>query len=249
MFKICLIILLLVLSVKPVHANYNQSYSDYQYLYSQYRKSFEDFTVSKATYETYKTLTTQNDALEKMRGVMTDRANIVSAYLNLILEKMQAGDGIPAVQISTYRQIVGTQDSWLSGHQKKIAAAATLSDLDDISADFDTRYPQILNETKKAVGIILVSKNDFVYSKMPDLFSRTESYSQDITNLRSLAVAKTKAQLWEGKRAEIVTLLTPKANSYNDVFDLYKAQQLMIEGLQYLKEASSFLKEIVNNLI
>lgn len=255
--KILLALLTFYIFVPLVHADYNQAYSDYQFNYSQYRKSYQDFTVSKSTFLTYKTLTTQNEAIEKMRKVLTDRSNIVSAYLNLVQEKMAQGEGISISELSTFKKIVLAQDSWLNGHQKQIAAAATLEDLNDISANFDTRYPQILNETKKAIGTILISKNDFAYSKMPDFFTRTEMIlnrlpgvgEDNLSGLRGLSVAKSKAQLWETKRTETMSLLTPKQYSYNESVDLFKAQQLLLNGLQYLKESSNFLKEIANALI
>jgi len=255
--KKCLFLLLAgFFFVTPVHADYNQSYSDYQFLYSQYRKSFQDFTVAKATYLTYKTLTTQNDTLEKMRQVLSDRADIISGYINLISEKTKIGEGIPVSQVNTFQKVADLENSWLASHKRQIAAAETIDDLDTISADFDTRYPIILDETQKAVSIILVSKNDYVYAKMPDLFTRTETHinrlptvgEDAITPLRSLAVAQSKAQLWEDKRAEAMALLTPKTNGNNNVFNLYKAQELLIQGLQYLKESTSFLKEIVDSL-
>ena len=104
------------LGVNAVKADYNQTYSDYQFLYSQYRKSFDEYTVAKATYQTYRTLTTQNDALEKMRTTLTDRANIVGAYLNLIYDKMTVSEGIPLNELTSYSKIKSAQESWLSSH-------------------------------------------------------------------------------------------------------------------------------------
>lgn len=255
--KVVLVILALLFFAPVVRADYNQAYSDYQFLYSQYRRSYQDFTVSKSTFLTYKTLATQNEAIEKMRKALTDRSDIVSAYLNLIQEKMVQREGVPVSELSTFKKIVLAQDSWLNSHQKQIAAAATLEDLNAISSDFDTRYPQILNETKKAVGTILISKNDFAYSKMPDFFTRTEMIlnrlpqvgEDNLSGLRGLSVAKSKAQLWETKRVEAMALLSPKQYSYNETVDLYKAQKLLIDGLQYLKEATSFIREIITALI
>ena len=244
------------LGVNAVKADYNQTYSDYQFLYSQYRKSFDEYTVAKATYQTYRTLTTQNDALEKMRTTLTDRANIVGAYLNLIYDKMTVSEGIPLNELTSYAKIKSAQESWLSSHKKLISGAATLEDLNAISHDFDTRYLQIKDQTNKAVAIILLSKNDYAYAKMPDLFNRLQAQlsrlpaagEDNLTHLRGLDVARSKAQLWEDKRAEILTVMNPKQYSYQQALDIGKIQNLLFGGLQYLKESTSYLNEIVGSI-
>ena len=240
----------------PVLADYNQTYSDYQFLYSQYRRSYDEYSVAKATYNTYRTLTTQNEALEKMRTTLTDRANIIGAYLNLIYDKMLTSEGIPENEVTAFSKIKAGQENWLSSHKKLISGAATLEDLNEVSRDFDTRYLQIKDQTNKAVATVLLSKNDSAYAKMPDLFNRLQAQlsrlpgagEDNLSYLRGLDIARSKAQLWEGKRGEVVTLMSPKQYSYQQALDIGKIQNLLFGGLQYLKESTSYLNEIVSSI-
>jgi hypothetical protein len=243
-------------SLIPVRADYSQAYYDYQFLYSKYRESFRDFTVAKATYFTYKTLTTQNEALEKMRGVLVDRANIISAYFILLAEKLVISEGVPPADSEAFDNMRQNQDNWLEKHIDLIESAATIDDLNDVSAEFDARYQQIVSQTNKTVAAILLAKNDAAYAKMPDLFSKTalqlgrlaDVGEDNLTYFRGLDVAKSKAKLWEGKRLEVVDLMNPKQYSYQQTTDIGKIQNLLFGGLQYLKESTSYLKEITDTI-
>ena len=83
-----LVLLFLFCFATPVRADYTKAYSDYTYNYNLYRQSYSDYQVAKSTYATYRTLTAQNDAILKLRSVLTARNQLMFVYYDLLVEKL-----------------------------------------------------------------------------------------------------------------------------------------------------------------
>lgn len=248
MKKIIAFVLIFVLYPLPVHASYPQAYSDYQFQYNQYRTAYQNYQIAKSAFSTYKTLATQNDALEKMRRVLVTRTNVLTAYLTLIQEKMAMTEGLDKQNLTTFQGISQTEKTWLTGNLQKISAASNINDLNTAASEFSSRYPQISREAALAVGQILLAKTNFASSKIDDFFARTatnldrlESLGEDGTIYRrGLASARSKADLYQDKK-------TAAQEAFLKI-ELLNGQKALQEGLQYLKESTNFLKEILNSL-
>lgn len=253
-----LIVYILLTIIKPsiTQASYSQAYSNYQSKYDIYRTSYQNYQVSKATYLTYKTLSTQNDALEKFRTVLLKRNEVVLSYLNTILEKMREIEGFDPQKTETFQKIAVSEENWITANQVKINAAGTIEDLNDISKDFSTRYRQIDMESKQAVAQILITKTSFSASKIADLFARVNlqldrlnEAGEDTTNYRrGLNIAQSKVDLYQEKKEASLEVFFPKRQNYNDKIELASGQKLLLEGLQYLKESTAYLLEILNSI-
>lgn len=242
-----------ILYSSPVLADYQQAYSDYTYQYSLYRTADNNYQISKSTYLTYKTLTAQNDAIDKLRATLKARASVMSAYYALLQEKLNSTPGIPDDSKNTFYSIKNSESDWLSAHQKKIDAAASLDDLNLVSSDFESRYPQMDTESKQTIGTILLAKESYLKGTMDSLIAsfsaKLSDIRQDGTNTsiwdRGVINTKNKLDLYQTKIDQAHNVFFPKNNSSNNKIDLFSGQQRLTEANQYLREAESFLMEIV----
>lgn len=231
--------------IPSVHASYSQAYSDYQFQYSQYRTAYQNYQITKSAYLTYKTLATQNDALEKMRLVLLSRTSVVNTYLTLLNEKMAETAGLDKTAKDTFAGISQKEQAWLVDNQRKISAASNLNDLNTAASDFTSRYPQISKESNLGISQILFAKTDLAYSKIGNFFPQISQVLTRLDDLdenttiykRGLTSAQAKADLYLDKK-----------DAAGKETELVRTQKTLQEGLEYIKESTSFLKEILNSI-
>lgn len=227
MRKILPVFILFFFLAKPVSADYQQAYNDYTYQYSQYRRAHDDYQVAKSSYAAYQTLNAQTNAINKLRAVLQTRDSLISSYYDLLFEK-SAG------------KISLAQKDWLAEHQRKLAAAASLEDLNSAAGEFESRYPQIDAETKQAVGIILLAKEKVLTDQWTKLADDTSVKMKAIPDTgigeRGVIAARDKFALGIKKLTGLKweTLLSD--------------QQKLSEANQYFREATDYLLEVVKSV-
>ncbi|MCL4390405.1 MAG: hypothetical protein M1484_03125 [Patescibacteria group bacterium] len=253
MKKVLPIIFAFFLLAAPVRADYNSAYNDYTYAYGQYRTAYNAYLVSKSTYLTYNTLTSQNDAIEKLRAVLSARDQVMFVYYDLLQEKINATASIPDDYKNTFAGIKQSEKDWLAANQTKIAAAASLDDLNSVSAEFASRYPQMDTETKQIIGTVYAAKEQTLNTQLTDWITslnaklaqmRADGQSTTLAD-RGLLNTKSKLDLFSQKMIEANGVFTTK-NS--DGIDLFKGQQTYSQANQYLREAAGFLTEIIKSI-
>lgn len=235
--------------------DFNRAYQDYIYQYNLYREAYQEYTVAKNKYLTYKTLVTQKEALEKTKNFLQLRDQVLINYLTMLRGKILETPGVSPDQASATIRIIDIQVPWLLEHKNALLAASSLKDLVRVSSQTEDRFGRIIQvEAAKAVGIVLIGKEENLSQKMESIINTLESKlweikkSQD-TSLeeRWLLEAKNKQILAEEKRSlaqnGFVTL-SPKDLSS----EFNKSQFTLVESHQYLKEGQLFLKEIIRRI-
>lgn len=245
---------LFVFAAPCVLADYQSAHSDYAYNYSLYRAAHNDYQVAKSSYSTYKTLASQNEAIKRMRTVLQTRDRVVSVYFDLLQEKLNQTLGVEEETRNTFSNIRASEKSWLASHETKIEAAGGLADLNSVSAEFEARFGQMDRETKQAVGNVLLGKEAVMLNKLEDLLSdlgdkikemrdsgeKTSSLERGMINIRD-KVGLHKEKIDQGKKVFFGVDSEGK-------IDVFAGQQKLSEANQYLREAGSFLRELVKSI-
>lgn len=245
--SLCALSFLLLAS--SVLADYQKAYQDYTFQSSQYKDTYNQFLVARSSYQTYGTLTSQQEAIDKFKGVLKSRNQIVSSYYNLLQEKLNESASVSGEQRTTFDKIRLSEAQWLSDNQVKVDAAASLDDLNAVSGEFQSRYPQMLGEGKQAIGMVLLAKEVNLRGQVQAIFDnltlkvteiRTSGEDTSVWN-RWLFSAQNKLILHDQKIAEV-----NKQISLANNIDLFKTQQTLSEANQYLRETLTQLQEIIN---
>ncbi|MCL4397511.1 hypothetical protein M1403_00535 [Patescibacteria group bacterium] len=237
----CLAFILLFFVVSPALADYNSAYSTYTANYSKYREAYSNYQIAKSTYGTYKTLTAQQEAISKLQLVLQSRDDLISSYYDLLATR------VPANYQDTFSKISDSEKNWLSDHGKKISAASTLDDLNSASDEFENRYPQMDAETKQAIKAVLIAKENPLLSRWDTLAGQISDELKNISAAgentgigeRGVITARNKKELAVAKMNEAQNT---KAT------DLFGAQQKLTESLQYLREATGYLNEVLQGI-
>lgn len=231
-------------------ADYSSAYQDYVYNYQLYRTAYNEFQVAKSTFQTYKTLTAQADAVIKFREVIKARDQVVFVYYDLLQEKMNNTTGISDDAKTTLANIKKSERDWLTTHQKRIDAASSLDDLNAASSEFESRYPQMDLETKQTIGTILIAKETTLSNRQGSLISdlttklaAIRADGQDTSFFdRGLINTKNKLDLNLEKIKQAAAVFN---TSSRDTIDLFAGQQKLTEANQYLREANTFVLELI----
>ncbi len=240
----------------PASADFNSAYQDYVYSQQQYKNAHNSYQIAKSAFQTYGTLTAQNDAIAKFKSVLQTRNQVVSSYFDLLQERLNTAEGVAPDQIKTFSAVRDNEKKWLSENQTQIEAAESLEDLNKISSKFASQYPQILEETKQVTGSILVAKEEVLRGK---LNINLANFSQKIAELRSagenttsadrgLITIQDKLNFQSGKVESAKLIFSGNKTNYSrEGINLLSGQKELIEANQYLKEATNNLLELVRS--
>lgn len=110
------------------------------YQYDQYRQIVNEYKSARSRYLKYKTLASQTDALDKTKQMLSQRDELLLAYISLLKEKISENRGLPAAEkeVSLSSLIGSTQ--FLETNKRKIPMLSNLDDATTLSADFEAQY-------------------------------------------------------------------------------------------------------------
>jgi hypothetical protein len=237
--------------------DYNRAFNDYIYNYNLYRSTHLEYVTKKSGYQTYGTLTSQTEALEATRKMLLQRDKAFETYLTAIRMKLKEETGVESYKQNLYFLKLDDEVAWLKNHQSLLSSPSTIEDLIKESSRLETRFPDVQIINYQALGVILEGKEIGLREEIKQLIYLTEKKIVEIRDSgeetqvleRWLLEAKQKVVLSEQKQAEATTLLSGIKPRDTDKLTKYdQARRLFEESNQYLKEAISFLKEIIREV-
>lgn len=229
----------------PVRADFDRSYQDYLYQTNQYRQSLTSFLTAKNRYLTYKTLVTQNEALDATKSFLTARDQLLLVYLQMLLQKNPE---------DVYQKLLNQELTFYQNHKESISALASLNDTVTSSSKIKDHYPQTEVLARQISLSLITAKLQNLLDRQKTLISDFEQLTKTLRGQDSdtsvlerwFLSIKNKELLTEQKISEIKNLtdkLEPK-ESNRLTEDYGKIQVLIFETNQYLKEANAFIKEL-----
>ncbi len=157
-----------------VFADFDQTYQDYLYLQDGYRLSLTNFQTAKNRYLTYKTLTSQTEALAATKTFLETRDQVSITYLSLLLDK-NPGD------LSS--KLINEEVGFFSSHRVKISAVGSLEDAVKSSDSVKEHFPRTETIARQAVTTILIKKINELKERQIVLESEFEEKVNILRNL------------------------------------------------------------------
>ena len=252
--------LLLFYSFTLVNAqefDFNRAFNDYIYNYNLYRSTHLDYVTKKSEYQTYDTLTSKTQALEAARKMLLQRDKALETYFTTLRMKLKEETGIESYKQNLYFLKLDDEVTWLKNHQSLLSSPSTIEDLIKESRRLETRFPNIQIINYQTLGVVLEGKEIYLKDEVQELIDLVEKKIIEIRESgedtqileRWLIEAKQKKTLSEQKQAEAIGILStmePRDTDKSKKYD--QTRHLMGESNQYLKEAISFLKEIIREV-
>jgi len=260
---ILFIISFFVFFSSPVHADYASQREEYSQKLESHNKALSDFKIAKNTYETYKTLSSQSDAIFKAKDYLQKRDDLVIKHFELLLEKIKLIDFADPNKKESLNQIASSEINFFSNHLQLVSSIATTGDVNTVSKKAEDEIALANIKSKQILGGILIAKVNILKKTYNlTLFALTN----EIADIKSHALKSqdsiNKLERWivEINNKKILSE-NNMASSANDLDALNKNNNNMnlekkfdeiriniIQGHLYLKEGTAFMGEALNEI-
>jgi len=235
--------------------DYQRAYADYTYNLGLYQKAHSEYTVAKSAYLASETLSAREKAQSATAGMLIARDEVVRTYLTALRMKLRETKGVAETDRETLYILIDVEVDWFNTHKLGISSAASLEDLQEDSEEAKARYSSSELVIYKALNAVSVGKLNNFQSRMLDLVS---SLKAKIAEIRANGDKDTQPlERWvlevenrmsrsQTKEDEAVAIMAKVKSSERDKAKYFEqSQNILVESGQYLKEASSFLKQII----
>lgn len=260
MKRLLLFFVLLVLIVPSVKASSEKAYQDYLYQFDLYRQKYSDFTVSKNEYEKFGSLTSQSTALANTSAMLSQRDQLLRAYLLLLNEKLNEDRGLGDTQKATYLALTGNEISFLDSHSTLVSSIGSLEDATEVSKELESHYAilgasmrQVITGVSLGQLFVLARKYDTALADAKALMTAnrgTFSPQKQATIDRWILQITNTRSLYQQKIDSISTKNTQlKGSSIETLDDLFtELKRDLGQAKQYLMEGNRFIGELIEAL-
>ncbi|MBI3384581.1 hypothetical protein HY030_00085 [Candidatus Gottesmanbacteria bacterium] len=249
-------LLLIALTATRTLADSSGSQMAYTNFSDIYRTSYQNYITVKNKYLTYRTLAAEKEALESGRDFLKIREQYIILYLNMLRDKVAEQGGFTLSERNLIISKIDVENTWLASHRSLYDTPTTLDDLERVSDQTQDRYESVIRYVGlQTSGEILYNKAAILEKSLRSIIAALEFETKTIlasgTDLtlaqRWLLAAKNKIDLAKDKQNEAV-LTFMALRGQNLVADYNKGIFLLSESNQYLKEADSFVLEIIKSI-
>lgn len=244
-----------------VQASYEQSYQDYLFQFDLYRKTQADFQVAKNEYLKFKTLQSETTALEKTRVMLSQRDQLLRAYLFVLNEKLNDPNaGLSSITRGQYQTILGNEVKFLESHIQKIPSVGSIQDADRVSDELESHYMVLQTSVRQILVGLTLGQLSILANHYDDLVTDAKTlminYGPTLTSQEQETINRWVLQI-ENKRnfyqqkADAIALQSTSMDP-SDTRQLDEQYNKLVRGMsearQYLVEGVSFISELRNSL-
>ncbi|MEK7525887.1 MAG: hypothetical protein AAB546_00210 [Patescibacteria group bacterium] len=238
--------------------DYNRAYQDYTYNYDLYKKAHSEYDLKRAQYLQSRTLISQEEAQKATAKMLQARDQATITYLTAIRLKLAETKGVDAIQRETYYSLIDADVAWYKTHRDSISSAASLEDLVKDSDAAAERYKSTEITIYKSLLLVSNGKTDNFQTLISDLTGKIETKvsqirangDKDTSDIeRWILEVKNRVSRSQDKETEGWALINKlKLTDKTKITTYNAAEGKFSESLQYLKEANSFLKQIITEI-
>lgn len=260
MKKLATLVILVLFLATPVFADSKQAYQDYLFQFNIYRQKYSEFQIAKNSYEKFKTLESQNQALTATKTMMSQRTQVLHSYLTYLGERVAEEEGLTNVTRQTFQTLIRNELTFLEGHSQLIPSINSIDDAENISDELEGHY-QVLSISIRQIIIGLSLGRISVISRN---FDNHASLAQSIVNTNGWQLSSDKVNTinrWFLDIASKKSLYHQKVEEVNrdaaaltgynvdDIDRKYNETLVKIgEAKQYLNDDINYLGEITRSM-
>lgn len=238
--------------------DYDSAYQTFVASYDEYLKQHSEYDVARSGYLQNKTITAQAKAQQETYEMLSARDEVLINYLNVLKLRLGLAVGVDeAVKQSEYTKI-DLDLEWYTNHKATLSSAASLEDQTVDSNEAKQRYESITQKTiYEVLAQIALGKDSALRLGQKNLISDAKNILSTITingDLdtsfleRALLEVENRNTRSEGKNEDARTILTKLEKSNSPLKEYNDLQFRLNESIQYLKEANTYLLQIIGQI-
>jgi len=260
--KACCIVLFTILFLHPIsiYASSQSSYQEYLIEFDSYRATLNEFKIARSEYLKFKTLTSQQSALEKTKRMLASRSQLLRSYLQFLNEKLNENASMDAINKNLYATLIQNEVKFLNNHTGLMSSISSLQDAESVSQQLSSHYTMLQSTIYQIIVGLKMAELTAIDTQYYELFTKTYSFIQtqkssytpnkQSTMERWLLQIQNKRDLYTQKRNDIIKENTTlKSASLTEIAASYqRIIKLLSEARQYLSEGTSFLQELTTSM-
>ncbi len=248
-----------------VHAQepltYNDAYAQYTSRQAEYQKAHDEYVLRRSQYLRFKSLQSEKDARDATVAMLGTRDEVVIAYLSVLQKRLEETTGLTDAGKKVYLTQLTDEKTFFKDHKAKIPSAGTL---DDLVADSNLASNRYKDDQKLLYQILFAIANgkitdlrtrlsdnlNNIKSKIETIRNETRpEYTFDLDKLQKIDryVFESENKLARSEEKQISAQDTTNIRDFTSDTYTQKLGQLG-EAQQLLKEASSYMREIINEV-
>ena len=244
----------LFLFATPVMATSQQAYQDYLYQFDMYRQKYSDFQVAKNSFDKFKTLESQTQALSATKFMLSQRDLLLHAYLVYLYERVGEQGGITNVNKQLYRSLLESELAFLETQSNLVSSINSIDDATTTSEELEDHYDVLSATIREIIAGISLGQLNVI----------AQNFDRQVTAAQSL-FAQNSGQIPAEKKSTInswVMQITNKRNLYEqkineinaavagltDTNDANDLEQKYAEVTMKIGEAKQYLSDCIANL-
>lgn len=263
------LLVLVVLLFFPIFASRTNSqdtnstnYQSYILQLEQYQRSHNRYVLDRSNYLKFKTLASEEQAIESTRDMLIQRDDVVIAYVNLLLDEVQDAEGLDEQLVSQININLQREQDWFEEHNSLLRSAVTLEELVEDSTEARERYDDLTEYIYKVFAYLSYGKVYDFHSRLVDTFGDIRAKFEQIRNEE-----REEYLFSDNKNIRIDNWLTESQSSINrseERLNEIKSDVDEIEGLSsreyagivselqdarlHMQKATSFLEEVIREI-
>ncbi len=236
---------------------YDKAYQDYVYMTDLYQKAHADYLLAKAQYAQAKTLSSQSKAQQATVNMLAARDDVVITYLRALRMRLTEETSVEEQAKNSLYGRIDADIAWFEDHKNTIPSAGTLEDLAKDSQEAADKFMFTQRLAYETLSLIPYSQVKTAREAMTDILGDVKNKTQKIREKGDHDVAL--AERWIIEIENKLTRALNKEVEAQNLFFQIQAQSSQATGStqyastltrlqevnQYLREASSYLSEIV----
>ncbi len=250
-------------SPTPEVFDFNKAYKDYVFVTDQYNVAHSTYVLARSQYFQAKTLASQAKAQDATAKMLIARDDVMKAYLVALRLRLSETDGVSDTTKQGLFTRIDTDVAFWKTHHDRIDSAASLQDLTSDSNSAKLHFPITETLSYEVLSTIPQGKEFVLRNQLADLLSQTKTKISKIrangdldTSESERWVLQTDQKLTRSQDKEIAAqdlisklTSTDPTNTNQKKSVIYgQVTQTLVDSLQYLKEASSYLKEVLKRI-
>lgn len=237
---------------------YQQAYQDYLHAQEVYSKEHDEYLLAKSQYSQAGTLAAETKAREETAQMLASRDDVISTYLQAVRMLLLETQGVNETIRSGLSSRLEAEMNWYRDHRNRVSSAGSLQDSESDSTEAKERYdattvPLVYEtlivvpntrvaELRKELSLVVTNVQDLIHAveaKGTHDVSNADRWMIQIDGKMSRSLDK------EIEAQNQLQVLQNPSNRTNFGTVYTNSINYITESHQFLKEASTFLQEVM----
>lgn len=237
---------------------YEQSYQDYLHAQEEYTREHSEYLLARSQYQQAGTLAAETKAREETSQMLAARDEVISTYVQAVRMRLLETEGVAETSRTGLSSRLEADVNWYRDHRDRVSSAGSLSDLVSDSEEAKKHYDQTtvplvyeslivipttrVSELRKDLSVVVSDVKNFVNTVEAEGthdVSNADRWMIQIDGKMSRSLDK---EIQAQNQLQALQNPDTKTN-FNSIYNT--SVTYVTESHQFLKEASTFLSEVM----